>query len=69
MDCNDDAGGAQTSRVARVVDPGTYYIVVDGDFGASGAFTLRAKATPRPERKNRERAVTERALLDHRDHG
>ena len=42
--CNDDAIGLQ-SRVEGDLDPGTYYIVVDG-FGGSGEYFLDVLVTP-----------------------
>jgi hypothetical protein len=46
--CNDDADGRHTSVVqAPALDPGTYYIFVDGATpGAAGAFTVDIFATP-----------------------
>lgn len=43
--CSDNYGGAQTSLLEEEVNPGTYYIIVDGNFGASGSFTLHVSAT------------------------
>jgi hypothetical protein len=51
--CNDDAAERDTtrSRVAVNLDPGTYYVYVDGfSEGNSGAFTLRySTGEPRPD--------------------
>jgi hypothetical protein len=47
VDCNDDAGDAEHSRLDLTLDPGTYYVFVDG-YGAggeSGSFTLRAEVS------------------------
>ncbi len=38
--CNDDAGNTSQSRVTAALDPGDYFIVVDGYGGQSGAFEL-----------------------------
>lgn len=49
VDCNDDAGDSNHSMLDLTLDPGTYYVFVDG-YGAgneSGSFTLRAEVTPR----------------------
>jgi hypothetical protein len=42
LDCNDDiGGGVTTSRIVVTLDPGTYYLFVDGyDSRADGPYTL-----------------------------
>lgn len=48
--CNDDVAGNNSAFVRAVLDPGTYYAVVDtfGD-GAGGMYSLRARSfTPEP---------------------
>jgi hypothetical protein len=47
--CNADARGGDDSVVSAVLQPGTYYVVVDG-FGAGqqGPFTLEYQAVPIP---------------------
>jgi hypothetical protein len=47
VDCNDDAGDAEHSRLDLTLDPGTYYVFVDGYGvgGESGSFTLRAEVS------------------------
>ncbi|MBN1773993.1 MAG: hypothetical protein JXB32_22225 [Deltaproteobacteria bacterium] len=49
VDCNDDAGDSNHSALDLQLDPGTYYVFVDGygEGGESGPFTLRAEVTPR----------------------
>lgn len=45
--CNNDTGDAHHSRVDLVLDPGTYWVVVDGVTPADeGAFTLEYKLLP-----------------------
>jgi len=45
--CNDDAGGSTTrSHVDATLDPGTYYLVVDGYGDAAGTYDLVVQATP-----------------------
>ncbi|MBN1772307.1 MAG: DUF4215 domain-containing protein [Deltaproteobacteria bacterium] len=45
--CNDDGGGSgTTSRISITLDPGTYYVVVDGYFTTNtGPFVLNSTAT------------------------
>jgi len=45
--CDDDGGEGSASLIDQMLDPGTYYIVVDG-FGASssGSYTLEVTVTP-----------------------
>ncbi len=40
--CNDDDQQVRRSRIVQVLDPGDYYVVVDGYQSDSGAFTLSA---------------------------
>jgi hypothetical protein len=49
VDCNDDAGDANHSLLDLTLDPGTYYVFVDGygEGTESGPFTIRAEVTPR----------------------
>ncbi|HEX3772075.1 MAG TPA: hypothetical protein VHV30_14465 [Polyangiaceae bacterium] len=42
VDCNDDGPDRTHSRVERVVDPGKYYVFVDGYGQESGSFKLTA---------------------------
>lgn len=45
--CDDDGGTGLTSRLDRMLDAGTYYIVVDGYGGASdGPYVLEVLVTP-----------------------
>jgi len=45
--CNDDAGGSTArSHVDATLDPGTYYLVVDGYGDAAGAYDLVVQASP-----------------------
>jgi hypothetical protein len=45
--CNDDHTNNRHSLVTATVDPGTYYVFVDGyGEGQQGAFTLRSQVTP-----------------------
>ncbi|MBC8377211.1 MAG: T9SS type A sorting domain-containing protein [FCB group bacterium] len=37
---NDDSGGLQSELVDVYLDPGTYLVVIDGFFGATGNYTL-----------------------------
>ncbi len=49
VDCNDDAGDSNHSLLDLQLDPGTYYVFVDG-YGSgneAGSFTLRTEVTPR----------------------
>ncbi|HJL15993.1 MAG TPA: hypothetical protein RMH99_10065 [Sandaracinaceae bacterium LLY-WYZ-13_1] len=41
--CNDDAPSTSRSQVESTLDPGTYYVVVDGYGNASGEFELLAE--------------------------
>lgn len=45
IDCNDDDPDTSNSRIRQILDPGTYYVVVDGFGEAAGAYTLTASAT------------------------
>ncbi|HEY5948153.1 MAG TPA: hypothetical protein VIV40_21805, partial [Kofleriaceae bacterium] len=46
--CNDDANGTLQSAVELDLDPGDYYVVVDGYAGQTGAFSLQVyRDTPR----------------------
>lgn len=49
--CNDDDQQIRRSRIVQVLEPGDYYVVVDGFGNDSGAFTLAATAQdiPSPE--------------------
>lgn len=49
VDCNDDAGDSNHSMLDLQLDPGTYYVFVDGygEGREAGSFTLRAEVTPR----------------------
>jgi hypothetical protein len=49
VDCNDDAGDSNHSALDLELEPGTYYVFVDGygEGGESGPFTIRAEVTPR----------------------
>jgi hypothetical protein len=40
VDCNDDAGDRTRSRVERVLDPGRYFVFVDGYSDESGPFKM-----------------------------
>jgi hypothetical protein len=44
--CNDDDADRMHSRVEHVLDPGKYYVFVDGYGHESGAFKLTVAATP-----------------------
>jgi hypothetical protein len=44
--CNDDSCGTMRSEIVRVLDPGTYYVVVSGFGGQTGTFTLRFEHLP-----------------------
>ena len=46
VDCNDDAPDRTHSRVEHVLDPGKYFLFVDGYGHESGAFKLTVTATP-----------------------
>jgi hypothetical protein len=43
--CNNDSDDSHHSRIVTVVDPGTYYVLVDGYRSTEGAFTLQYTAT------------------------
>jgi hypothetical protein len=43
--CNNDAEDAQHSRISTTLDPGTYFVVVDGFRSTEGAYTLSYTAT------------------------
>jgi hypothetical protein len=45
VDCNDDAPDRTRSRVERVLDPGRYFVFVDGYGDDSGPFKLTVTAT------------------------
>ena len=49
VECNDDAGDSNHSMLDLELEPGTYYVFVDGygEGNESGSFTLRAEVTPR----------------------
>lgn len=49
MTCNNDSDDSHHARIETVLEPGTYFIVVDG-YGPTqeGPFTLEYKATPVP---------------------
>ena len=38
--CNDDAGNERTSRIDVVVEPGTYYVFVDGYSDGTGSYRM-----------------------------
>ncbi len=44
--CNDDSPNATRSEVRTTVEPGTYFVVVDGFNQASGAYELVVSASP-----------------------
>lgn len=44
--CNDDAPDTSHSRVDAVLDPGTYFVVVDGYGGNRGTYTLLLSTSP-----------------------
>ncbi len=45
VDCNDDAPDRTRSRVERVLDPGRYFVFVDGYSDDSGPFKMTVTAT------------------------
>jgi len=45
VDCNDDSPDRTRSRVERVLDPGRYYVFVDGYGDDSGLFKMTVTAT------------------------
>jgi len=47
--CNDDAPDTSNSRIATTVDPGTYFLVVDGFGEASGSYELTVNVEPLQE--------------------
>jgi len=46
LECNDDAGDTSHSRIDTTLEPGTYFLVVDGYGDAAGAYTLQVDAVP-----------------------
>lgn len=46
VDCNDDAGDTSHSRLDTTLEPGTYFVVVDGYGDAAGAFELMVSSAP-----------------------
>ncbi|MBO6937092.1 MAG: hypothetical protein JJ863_19120 [Deltaproteobacteria bacterium] len=46
LDCNDDAPDTTHSRIDTTLEPGTYYLVVDGYGTEAGSYTLEASITP-----------------------
>jgi len=40
VQCNNDADDAQHSRITATLDPGTYFVIVDGFRGGEGGYTL-----------------------------
>ena len=47
--CNDDApGGVKRSRIHAVLDPGTYYVIVDSYGDESGTYRLQVSAQDAP---------------------
>ncbi len=46
--CNDDVGHQRKSRVDEVLDPGTYYVFVDGYASESGAFHMTVALADTP---------------------
>jgi hypothetical protein len=47
--CNDDApGGSNHSKISAVLDPGTYYAIVDGYRDSGGTYKLRMTAQNAP---------------------
>ncbi len=47
VDCNDDApGGGRRSKIDRVLEPGTYFVFVDGYGEEEGAFRMTVRAEP-----------------------
>ena len=44
--CNDDAGDTSSSRIDTTLEPGNYFVVVDGYGGNAGAFELSVSRTP-----------------------
>jgi hypothetical protein len=45
VDCNDDGPDRTHSRIERVLDPGTYFIFVDGYGQESGSFKMNVSTT------------------------
>ncbi|HEY1960324.1 MAG TPA: hypothetical protein VGH28_32160 [Polyangiaceae bacterium] len=43
--CNNDSDDSHHSRITTALDPGTYYVIVDGYRGQDGAFSLSYTAT------------------------
>ena len=47
VECNDDApGGGRRSRIDRVLEPGVYFVFVDGYGEEEGAFRMTVRADP-----------------------
>ncbi|MBI5518171.1 MAG: hypothetical protein HY909_30655, partial [Deltaproteobacteria bacterium] len=46
LECADNACGTMQSQVARVLDAGTWLLVVDGNGSAAGTFALRVQHLP-----------------------
>jgi hypothetical protein len=46
--CNDDWGHARTSRVDEVLDPGAYYVFVDGYGNETGSFHMNVALSDAP---------------------
>ncbi len=44
--CDDSSGPNDTSYLQTVLDPGTYYFVVDGFGSQSGSYDFEIKVTP-----------------------
>jgi hypothetical protein len=45
VSCNNDSEDSQHSRITTTLDPGTYFVIVDGFRGGEGAYTLTYTAT------------------------
>lgn len=51
--CNDDApGGGRRSRVDEVLEPGTYFVFVDGYGEEEGAFRMTVRMRPAPSSRS-----------------
>jgi hypothetical protein len=49
LGCNDDAGDNRHSMIETELDPGTYYVFMDGfSSGSEGTYTLDVEVTPAP---------------------
>ncbi len=46
VDCNDDAGDTSQSRLYKTLDPGTYFLVVDGFGSDAGGYELEVSLSP-----------------------